>query len=195
MSTNLHDREFATGSSFADAGTGTPVLSSSQLPAVKQGIELPDSEARESVGRQCGSESSEDIEDQKLAASAAARHARSAFKSACENLDPDYSENQYFACRDALEELWHYSSLRTRAFRDLLAVLEAAVKSSPMSDFDDTQRSVLQLAFGTLTRAFVDERDVEKHIQAFAEFGIDITSPIVENPTARKFRVIIEECD
>ena len=131
-------------------------------------------------------------EDMRLAVQVKARHARDVFKIARESPDTDQAESSYYSARDSVEELWNYVNVRGRAFQDLLGLIDAAIKHRALSDFDDTQRDAISLAFADLPKLFIDEIEVEQHLRRFAEQQIDITAPLTPMD-AKKFRVVVEE--
>ncbi len=159
-------------------------------------ISFPDAEAKELRGGPRVISSDTDDEDKSLAANVKARAAREAFCAACRATETAYSENQYYACKDALKDLWKYTAIRSNAYRDLLAATEAAIVSSSFSSLNDTQRDVLTAALSGLTKHFLSNSEVDSHIQQFAENAIDITAPIVSpKPGKQRYRVIIEDCE
>jgi hypothetical protein len=123
-----------------------------------------------------------------------ARRALDSYAGACDAADPDQSEACYVAAKAALEDLWGYARWRDRYFRDLLALLEAAVKPRELTDFAPAQREALRRAFEDLPKWILDDRTLEEHIDKFAELDIDITAPI-RPASSRRLRLTLEEMD
>lgn len=123
-----------------------------------------------------------------------ARNAWIAFRDACEANDLDQQESNYLAARSSLDELWGYAKYRDIPFRDLLSILTAATKYTPLKNFSSTQRDVLRDTFRDLPRWLLDYDTVLAHIEKFAEYDIDITSPIKE-VSPKRFKVTIEEVE
>lgn len=136
----------------------------------------------------------DDAEQRQLAAGALARHARDSFRRACNASDQDDAEPYCFSALDAIEDLWRYVGVRTRAFQDLLGLLEAAVKGNEFHALEPAQRDVIQIAFRDLAKPFLDQHEVDAHNEAFARNGIDIMGPLRPSK-AKKFRVIVEEIE
>lgn len=132
-------------------------------------------------------------EEMKLAVTVAARSAASAFRDACESRSEDEGESRFVAAKEALKELWQFARMKSRAFQDLVGLIDAAVGHAQLSDFDQTQRDVLRIAFLDLQRWFIEEEAVQECIKRFAECGIDILGPVRVVPATRKYRVSIEE--
>ncbi len=188
MSSNTFDKEQVTGDRGIEPNATMPITVEAQPFGTS--FTSPDAFAKEYRGETIGSTQLGTDDDSKLGASVAARAAREAFNSACDSPDPDYAENQYYACRDALEGLWQYAAIRTEAFRDLLGMVEVAIRTSSLTALDTVQRDVLQSALINLNRIFVSRSDVDGHLRAFAEHGIDITGPITGRDAAQSFRVV-----
>jgi hypothetical protein len=131
-------------------------------------------------------------EDPRTVSQDLARRARDAFRDACDEIDQDTSEGNYAAMRSTIEELWRFAKYRDMAFRDLLAMLDAATKHKDLEAFDPTQRDVLRSTFQDLPRWIIEYDVVQTAIQKFAEHGIDITGPIRQR-TAKGYRITIEE--
>ena len=108
--------------------------------------------------------------------------------------DQEGAEASYLAMRLAIEELWRFAKYRDMAFRDLLAILDAATKHTDLGAFGPTQRNVLRSVFQDLPTWLIEYEVVESAIQKFAEHNIDISGPI-RSTTPRRFRVTIEEID
>ena len=123
-----------------------------------------------------------------------ARRARDAFRDACESLDKDSSEASYVAMRSTIDDLWRFARYRDMAFRDLLAIVDAATKHKDLDAFDPTQRDVLRSTFQELPRWIIEYDVVQTAIHKFADHGIDITGPIRQR-TAKGYRITIEEID
>jgi hypothetical protein len=123
-----------------------------------------------------------------------ARRAWMSFRDACEANDSDVRDASYHAARSALDELWSYAKHRDRPFRDLLGMLTAATKRTDIEVFDNTQRDVLRGAFADLSRWLLDYDAVLRHIESFAEHGVDITGPLRSQPT-RRLKITIEEAE
>jgi hypothetical protein len=121
-----------------------------------------------------------------------ARRACNAFRDACEAADEDSAEASYLLSRSTLDELWGCAKHRDVPFRDLLAMLTAALKHRELSNFDDGQKNVLRTAFSHLPTWLLEFDVVDDLIDRFADHDIDITGPIAP-ATQKKFRVIIEE--
>jgi len=120
-----------------------------------------------------------------------ARRARDAFKDACSATTPDESEAAFASAKHMLDDLWEYAYLRDRPFRDLLALLDAALKRAELAEFKEVQRNVLRKAFCDLPRWILDEATVEGHIIRFADHDVDITSPL-RSSHGKRLRVKIE---
>src|SRR5260370_1042594 len=73
---------------------------------------------------------------------AIARRARDAFAVACDSSDPDNAEASFFSAKDRLQELWAMAPYRDRPFRDLLGLLDAAIKKVDLTAFSQAQRDV-----------------------------------------------------
>jgi hypothetical protein len=129
------------------------------------------------------------------ACQAVARRTRDAFKEACEALSPDDAEASFLASKDKLEELWKYAHLRDRPFRDLLALLTAAIKNAALSDLTDVQRDVLRQAFADLPKLYLDDDLVGSHIDRFAEHAIDEVLSPIRAASGKRLRVTIEEIE
>ena len=117
-----------------------------------------------------------------------------AFKDACDSDEPDQQESNYLAAQSSLDELWNDAKHRNIAFRDLLGILTAATKFTPLEAFNQTQRGVLRDAFYELHSWPLSYDTVMGHIEKFAERDIDITGPIRKSP-AKKLKVTIEEVE
>ena len=120
-----------------------------------------------------------------------ARRAKNAFIDACSSAGPDEAETSFISAKSLLEELWDYAYLRDRPFRDLLALLDAALKRAELGEFDESQRDVLRQAFADLPRWLLDDAILASHIERFAEHNVDITSPL-RAASGKKVRVTIE---
>ncbi len=120
-----------------------------------------------------------------------AQTARDAFREACTATNPDQADACLAAAKDALERLWAYAPLRARPFRDLLGLLEAALKRTELSQLTTTQRDVLRQAFSALPRWILDDETVEDFIDKFADHEIDITGPL-RPMTPKRVRVIFQ---
>lgn len=152
--------------------------------------ESPPQVARE-IERPGARTDSEAIRD---AMQALARKARDSFRNACETSDEDSAEASYMTMRSSLEELWDFARYRDLAFRDLLAILDAATKHVDINRFNNNQRDALRNAFQDLPIWHIGIEDVDRTIERFAEFDIDITGPIRQQ-ASKKYRVVIEEID
>jgi hypothetical protein len=126
---------------------------------------------------------------------AVARRARDAFKEACEASSPDDAEASFLASKDKLEELWKYAHLRDRPFRDLLALLTAAIKNADLSDITAVQRDVLRQAFADLPKLYLDDASIEAHIDSFAEHAIDAVVSPIRATLGKRMKVTIEEIE
>ncbi len=122
---------------------------------------------------------------------ALARRARDAFSDACSTENPDEEEASFASAKNLIEDLWEYAYLRDRPFRDLLALLDAALKRAELMEFSETQRDVLSQAFSDLPRWMLDDTTVEGHIDRFAEYDVDITGPL-RATTGKRVRVTFE---
>jgi hypothetical protein len=122
---------------------------------------------------------------------ALSRRARDAFRDACSSEDADEAEANFASAKSFIEELWEYAYLRDRPFRDLLALLDAALKRVELNDLNQTQRDVLSQAFSDLPRWMLEDTTVEGHIGRFAEYDIDITGPL-RTSTGKRVRVTFE---
>ncbi len=129
------------------------------------------------------------------ACQAAARRARDAFREACEALNSDDAEASFLASKDKLEELWKFAHLRDRPFRDLLALLTAAVKNAQLTWFTDVQRDVLRLAFADLPKLYLDDDLVGSHIDHFAEHALDEVLGPIRAASGKRLKVTIEEIE
>jgi hypothetical protein len=107
-----------------------------------------------------------------------ARRASDAFKDACNAPTADEAESAFATVKQMLEELWGYAYLRDRPFRDLLALLDAALKRASLVDLKENERDVLRQAFRDLPKWMLDICTVDEHIIRFADQGVDITSPL-----------------
>ncbi|HJT76146.1 MAG TPA: hypothetical protein VJ739_03000 [Gemmataceae bacterium] len=125
---------------------------------------------------------------------ALARRARDAFKDACSAGMPDEVEASFASAKGLIQELWEFAYLRDRPFRDLLGLLDAALKRAELSELSDCQRDVLRQAFADLPRWMLDEGTVEGHVDRFAEHGVDIIGPL-RIATGKKVRVTFEVVD
>jgi hypothetical protein len=121
-----------------------------------------------------------------------ARRANEAFRDACEAQDGDEAEPNFLAAKKLTENLWEYAYLRDRPFRDLLALVDAALKRTDLLQLSQVQRDSIRQAFADLPRWLLDEDTVEKHIELFAEHDVDITGPL-RSTNGRKVRVTFEE--
>lgn len=135
-----------------------------------------------------GKEQASELRD---ACVALASRARDAFEDACSTEDPDESEASFASAKSLIEDLWEYAYLRDRPFRDLLALLDAALKRAELLEFSGTQRDVLSQAFSDLPRWMLDDTTVEGHIDRFAEYDVDITGPL-RATTGKRVRVTLE---
>jgi hypothetical protein len=135
-----------------------------------------------------------DSEAIREAMQALARKARDSFRNACETSDEDSAEASYMTMRSSLEELWDFARYRDLAFRDLLAILDAATKYGDINRFNNNQRDALRIAFQDLPIWHIGIEDVDRTIERFAEFDVDITGPIRQQ-ASKKYRVVIEEID
>lgn len=106
------------------------------------------------------------------------RRARDAFKDACSLETPDEAESSFSSAKSLIEDLWEYAYLRDRPFRDLLALLDAALKRAELIELSETQRDVLRQAFSDLPRWMLEDTTVEGHIDRFAEHAVDIMGPL-----------------
>jgi hypothetical protein len=120
-----------------------------------------------------------------------ARRARDAFSEACSSDDPDEADSSFASAKSLLDQLWDYAYLRDRPFRDLLALLEGALKPVELESLRDAQREAIRQAFDDLPRWMLDDSTVEGHIDRFAEEDIDPTAPVRGTP-GKKVRVTIE---
>jgi hypothetical protein len=108
-----------------------------------------------------------------------ARRAQDAFKEACQSADPDQTEVNFMEAKDKLKDLWKYAHLRDRPFRDLLALLQAAIQSADVAAIGQNQRDVLHQAFADLPKLCLEDNLVEQHIDRFAEHDLDgVVGPI-----------------
>jgi hypothetical protein len=137
---------------------------------------------------------SEQAEELRDACLALARRARDAFREACSSNRPDEADASYASARGLLEDLWEYAYLRDRPFRDLLGLLEAALKGRERTDFHEPQREVLLKAFADLPRWLLDEDAVEGHIERFAEQDVDVTAPL-RGLRGQRLRITVEGID
>ncbi len=135
-----------------------------------------------------GAERASELRD---ACVALACRARDAFNDACSTESPDESEASFASVKSLIEELWEYAYVRDRPFRDLLALLDAALKRAELMEFSETQRDVLSQAFADLPRWMLDDTAVEGHIDRFAEHDVDITGPL-RAITGKRVRVTLE---
>src|SRR5262249_42073445 len=116
---------------------------------------------------------------------------RDAFQEACAAITPDEAEAAFASTKRLVEELWEYAYLRDRPFRDLLALVDAALKRADLAGFQEEQRKVVRQAFSDLPRWMLDEAAVEGHVLRFADHDIDITGPLRTTP-GKRLRVKIE---
>lgn len=123
---------------------------------------------------------------------AMARQTRDAFRDACDGGTGLDAELSFATTKRLIEDLWGYAYLRDRPFRDLLALLDAALKRVDFTTLHKTQRDVLRQAFSDLPRWLLDESTVQGHIERFAEHDIDVVGPL-RSATGRKLRISIEE--
>lgn len=135
-----------------------------------------------------GAEQASELRD---ACVALARRARDAFKEACSSETPDEAEASFASAKSVVEELWEYAYLRDRPFRDLLALLDAALKRAELTELSETKRDVLGQAFSALPRWMLDDTTVEGHIDRFAEHDVDIIGPL-RATTGKRVRVTFE---
>jgi hypothetical protein len=104
------------------------------------------------------------------------------------------AEQSLDVAKTTLDELWKFAKYRDRAFQDLLAIIEPALKRREISDFNSTQRDILRTAFTYLPQWMIDYDVVEELTEKFAEHDIDITGPITTLQNKR-FKITIEEID
>ncbi|OAI47171.1 hypothetical protein AYO44_09975 [Planctomycetaceae bacterium SCGC AG-212-F19] len=123
-----------------------------------------------------------------------ARRARDAFREACDGTNPDQAEASFLSAKYKIEELWQYAPVRDRAFRDLLALLHAALKHIELVALSQSQRDVLRQAFADLPKMFLDDDLVGQHIERFAEQDIDIQGPLRPS-TPKRIEVTFKEID
>lgn len=167
-----------------------------QQPATLRGEYRPTSEHPEAAiyhpesGLVAGPEADRPIETSQVLA----RRARDAFREACEATDPDQAEASFLAARYKLEELWQYAPVRDRAFRDLLGLLDAALRRTEWVDLSQSQRDVLRQAFADLPKMFLDDDLVGQHIERFADQAIDVLGPL-RPATAKRIEVSFKEIE
>ncbi|MBM4070492.1 MAG: hypothetical protein FJ271_16280 [Planctomycetes bacterium] len=118
--------------------------------------------------------------------------ARDAFKDACSSISIDEAEASLASTKGHIEELWEYAYLRDRPFRDLLALLDAALKRAALPDLNTAQRDVLRQAFADLPRWMLEDATVDDHIDRFAEHDVDIIGPL-RATRGKRFVVSFEE--
>jgi len=123
---------------------------------------------------------------------AMARRASEAFADACEAETEDEAEASFLVAKRFVENLWEYAYLRDQPFRDLLALVDAALKRAELPQLSQAQRDSVREALSDIHRWLLDEDTVEEHIERFAEHDVDITGPL-RSTTGRKVRVTFEE--
>ncbi len=123
---------------------------------------------------------------------ATARRSRDAFRDACAAASPDDAEANFAECRAKLVDLWRFARLRDQPFRDLLGLVEAAVRSHEFDQLHQAQRDALAAALADLAQWFLDDAAVEKHIASFVEHDINTLKPVLLS-SEKRYRVVIEE--
>jgi hypothetical protein len=123
-----------------------------------------------------------------------ARRARDSFRSACESQDVDTAEISYLTARATVVDLWNCAKYRDRGFRDLLALLDAAITRTDFNSFDDAQKEAIRSAFNDLPRWLIDYDALDRHIERFAEVDIDVTKPVLGDPI-NKYKIIIQQIE
>ena len=134
--------------------------------------------------RRSTSLSAEEAQERRIACQTISRRARDAFEQACGSNDGGQAETSFMASKADIDELWAYTSLRGRGFQDLLGALDAATRGRDLCEFKNDQRRVMADAFADLPKWFLDDSDVERHLNAFAEHDIDLARPLRGNGTA-----------
>jgi hypothetical protein len=170
-------------------GTDTEQNGSSATTSALPGVHYTSTAdlAEASVFRPAG-----DAEDQLETSQGLARKARDSFRAACHATEPDRIETNFLASRYGLQELWDYATVRNRAFRDLLAALDAAVRYADFAAFSESQRTALNDAFDDLPKMFLEGDQVRRHLDRFAAEGIDILGPL-RSKTSRRVEVTFRE--
>jgi len=169
--------EFSATTTVPAAGTELPTRSPEQSGAAVT-YRVPDTEG-----------------DLGLELSTRCRSARDAFVVACDAVergDISAAESSFYAARDCVIEIDALAHLRTRPFRRLLKLLDAALRRSHITDFAEAQREALKQALRMLCRKFIDESQVTDINREFAHTGVDILGPI-RKPRGKTYRVVIEE--
>ncbi len=169
----------------APPSEGTPLT-------VSRGSPLVQPDHGKSSGNEYQVEQTDEARELRDACVSLARRAGDAFSEACESTALDEADSNFSSSKGTLEELWGYAALRDRPFRDLLALLDAALKRTELGQLSDTQRDVIRQAFCDLPRWMLDDSAVEAHIERFADADIDILGP-VRCREGQRVRVTFEE--
>jgi hypothetical protein len=85
--------------------------------------------------------------------------------------------------------------LRSRPFRDLLALLTAATKHVELAEISPTQRDVLRQAFMDLSALFLDDNVVQGHIERCADEELDSVASPLRAPAGKRLKISIVEAD
>jgi hypothetical protein len=124
-----------------------------------------------------------------------ARRARDAFKEAWESTNANQAAVHFLEAKDKLKDLWNYAHLRDRPFRDLLALLHAAILYAALDDLGPKQRDVLQLAFADLPQLFLKDSLVEQYIDCFAQHDLQGVVGPIRQPPEKRVDFTIKEID
>ena len=118
------------------------------------------------------------------------RQARESFLVASKNADEDLADSSYREVVDTIEELWTLAELRAQPSRDLLGLLDAALKHREIGEFSTAKRTALYLALDTMAKPFVSQSDYEGHVDSFLDAEIDTFAPVRERrPQLLRLRV------
>ena len=104
---------------------------------------------------------------------------RDKFLIAQKSQDPMNAEMSFQSMKSLLKELWTYESYRDQPFRDLLALIEAALV--PLANFSvisERQGAAIGLALRDLAKWPLDDSEVVEHIARFEDNGIDMSAPL-----------------
>jgi hypothetical protein len=88
------------------------------------------------------------------------------------------TDADYATMKKTILALWDQVKSLEIPFRDLLGLLDAATKYHELSDFDTRQQEAIGNAFRDLSRGSLDFAIVDRHIERFADLGIDIIGPL-----------------